>query len=126
MPSLKSIASGFCLLAVVFAVVLAAFLGVAVAVGYTLHLLVPSIELGTATLCGLVAIAILVFCFNQLGEKISELREIEEYDESEEDELMLSDEQVELVVEQLTEAIASRAWANSEELGSRTKHRQRR
>ena len=127
MPTLKSFTARVLFVVALFATILAAFLSVGLLAGYVLNLLVPSIELGTATLCGLVAVAIMVHCLFKLSESYSAVQAMVDDDESEEDdELMLSDEQVDVVVEQLTEAIALRAWANSEEFDFKTKRRQRR
>jgi len=97
------------------------------AVGFALNWMFPAIDLGVATLCGLVSVAmsgsaiktllLLTAVRNDTAANFSEL-------EDEGDDLSLSDEQVESMADQLSEAILMRIVAK--EAWIRPKPRSRR
>lgn len=79
---------------------------VGLGVGYCLHHFVPGIDLGVATVIGVLALLLVVYAVLQLMELSARLPSVEGAGEATyADDEVLSDEQVEYVADQLTEAI---------------------
>ncbi len=100
----------FLIVAVILSIVTSIILGLALAIGFTLTCIFTSIDLGSATICGLLAIGITSWSFFQLLMVIDRMRRDFEEDLTDEevDSDVLTEDQVDTITEQLTEAILMR------------------
>ena len=96
--------------AVSLSIAVSIILGLALAIGFTLTCIFTSIDLGSATICGLLAIGITIWSFFQIMMVIDRVRKDFEEDLTDEevDSDVLSEDQVDTITEQLTEAILMR------------------
>jgi len=123
----KSAVLGVATFAFVCVACLVAIVSAGLVVGFALNWMVPAIDLGVATLCGLVSVAMFVKSIKSLllliavrNDPAANSNELEDDD----DDLSLSDEQVESMADQLSEAILMRIVAK--EAWIRPKPRSRR
>ena len=123
----KSAVLGVAPFAFVCVACLVAIVSAGLVVGFALNWMVPAIDLGVATLCGLVSVAMFVKSIKSLllliavrNDPAANSNELEDDD----DDLSLSDEQVESMADQLSEAILMRIVAK--EAWIRPKPRSRR
>jgi hypothetical protein len=98
-----------------FAVVLTTIMTAGLSVGFVLNWLVPSIDLGIATLCGLVSVAMFAAFLKEFitffhAEQIQKSQS----DDSDEDEIQLSKEDFESLADQLSEVVMLRMVAREQ------------
>ena len=100
----------FLIVAVILSIAVSIILGLALAIGFTLTCIFTSIDLGSATICGLLAIGITIWSFFQIMMVIDRVRKDFEEDLTDEevDSDVLTEDQVDTISEQLTEAILMR------------------
>ena len=100
----------FLIVAVILSIAVSIILGIALAIGFTLTCIFTSIDLGSATICGLLAIGITIWSFFQIMMVIDRVRKDFEEDLTDEefDSDVLTEDQVDRVTEQLTDAILMR------------------
>lgn len=93
-------------------------------VGFVLNWLVPAIDLGVATLCGLVSIVMFVIFAKDFANyvEMSRASGLQSSDDDD-DGLSLSDEQFESLTEQLSEAVMAQMAAKEQWVRPRPKSR---
>ena len=96
--------------AVCLSIAVSIILGLALAIGFTLTCIFTSIDLGSATICGLLAIGITICSVFQILIGLDRVRRDFEEDLTDEevDSDVLTEDQVDTISEQLTEAILMR------------------
>ena len=96
--------------AVSLSIAVSIILGLALAIGFTLTCIFTSIDLGSATICGLLAIGITICSVFQILIGLDRVRRDFEEDLTDEevDSDVLTEDQVDTISEQLTEAILMR------------------
>ena len=104
---------GAAALACLIAFTVTATLAFGLIVGFILSYFVPAIDFGTATICGLLTVAIVVYTTVQISKLIHALNlvvqsKMDDDDEGYEDGGLLTADQVEMVSEQLADAIMMR------------------
>ena len=106
----RSNAIVFFVVAGILSIAVSIVLGLALAIGFTLTCIFTSIDLGSATICGLMTLGITICSFFQLMMVIDRARKEFEVDLTDEevDSDVLSEDQVDTIAEQLTEAILMR------------------
>jgi divalent metal cation (Fe/Co/Zn/Cd) transporter len=100
------------------AVLMSVVILVGLGVGYCLHQLVPEVDLGSATVIGVLAIISGVYCILQLLRASASLKSVETSFAEDADDPVLSDEQVEYVTDQLTDAILTNLGRSRRKSGS--------
>jgi type VI protein secretion system component VasK len=93
-------------------------------VGYCLHQLVPGVDLGSATVIGVLATITVVYCMLQLLRASASIKSVERSFGEDADDPVLSDEQVEYVTDQLTDAILTNLGRSKRKSGSWSRPRQ--
>lgn len=125
MQTFKKIGVVLLILAAIASVSLSMVVGSGVAVGYVLRRVIPSIDFGIATLCGLCAVGICTFVMVAIFSVYAVT--IQNFDTTDEDELedsdLLSDEQVDRVAEQLSEAVVMRMVVDASRPPPRSRNR---
>ncbi len=123
---MKSIAFMAIAIICVCATCLAIIVAAGLSVGLALNWMVPAIDLGVATLCGLVAVAMFAFAARDFARLVkadfmreAELNEVSDDD----DEELLSAEQVESLADQLSEAVLMRIVTKDTWVRPRSKSR---
>ena len=89
--------------------------GIGLIVGYILHSLIPSIDLGIATLCGVCAVRICVYALVGAVNSYKEIQNEQDSDQQEqfdEEGELLRDELVDRIADQVTEAVMVRMVLN--------------
>ncbi|TWT65256.1 hypothetical protein [Allorhodopirellula solitaria] len=104
MQALQAVVSKLLVLAVIASISLSVVLGIGLILGYVLNRLIPSIELGIATLCGLAAVGICGFVLVSLFRTYA--ASLEMAGSTEEDELEVSDLLTEAQLEQITSKLS--------------------
>jgi hypothetical protein len=98
-----------------FAVVLTTIITAGLSVGFVLNWLVPSIDLGIATLCGLVSVAMFgVFVKSFITFFVSQQIQKSQADDSDDDEVLLSKDHFENLADQLSEVVMLRMVAREQ------------
>lgn len=112
---MKSIAVRTTFFLGVCAIVLSIIVAAGLSIGFVLNWLVPAIDLGVATLCGLVSIVMFVSVAKDFANYV-EIRRVSNFQSSDDDddELSLSEEQFESLAEQLSEAVMSQMAAKEQ------------
>lgn len=114
----------FCIFAACLAIIVTAGLSV----GFVLSWMVPAIDLGVATLCGLIAVAMLAFAARDFARLMQvhnpSVAEPGNYsDDDDDDEELLSEDQLETLADQLSEAVFMRIAAKETWIRPRSKSR---
>lgn len=108
----KSITNSSLLVVVIVAACLSLMvtmvLGLGLIIGYLMTFFFSSIDLGSATICGLLAIGMTVWCVVQLLKEIDNAKRVLIEETSDDESEVLSEDQVDTITEQLTEAILMR------------------
>ncbi len=108
----------------VCAILLSIIVAAGLSIGFVLNWLVPAIDLGVATLCGLVSIVMFVI-FAKYFANYVEMSRASGLQSSDDDDdgLSLSDEQFESLTEQLSEAVMAQMAAKEQWVRPRPKTR---
>ncbi|MEO8497234.1 MAG: hypothetical protein ABI614_19350 [Planctomycetota bacterium] len=80
-------------------------------VGWCLHWLVPTIDLGAATICGLLACLTVIYAVLRIAQLLTPTLSVPSSDDGDDDEEydeVFSEEQVEYVADQLAEAVLAK------------------
>ena len=99
-----------------FAVVLTTIMTAGLSVGFVLNWLVPSIDLGIATLCGLVSVAMFAVFLKEFITffHAEQIQESQSDDSDDDDEVLLSKDDFESLADQLSEVVMLRMIAREQ------------
>ncbi|MDA1051739.1 MAG: hypothetical protein O3C40_14815 [Planctomycetota bacterium] len=120
---LLSILSVIGLCTTLCAVLMSVVILVGVGAGYCIHRLVPDIDLGSATVIGVLAFITVIYAMLRLLQTSAGITSVDGSSDEDADDTVLSDEQVEYVTDQLTDAILTNLGRSRRKPGSRSRPR---
>jgi len=114
-------------IASVFAILMAVVILAGLGAGYLVNYLFPAINLGSAAIVGVVAFGVVVHCVVQFIRLAATMQLGTQHEDNEDDEdidpELISDEQVETMADQVSEAVMTKigSWRNRRSASSRNR-----